>query len=572
MYFGVSLDTSPPTARTIGSSETAAENGDPVRATMQHHPLAISDLFEHGARVHPDATVTDYVDGTLVERSFAEVAKETRRLASALRELGVAPGDVVATLSWNTSHHVAAYFAVPGSGAVLHTLNLRLHASQLAFIARHAGDRFVIVDADLLPLLHEFIGEVPTLRDVVVVGEPTDVWPERPGVRYHSYRALVADAAPATQWHEVAETDAAVLCYTTGTTGDPKGVAYSHRSTVLHTLMISTGSVYGFSDADRVLPVVPMFHANAWGWVHASWLAGSDLVMAGHFLQAPHLTSMIEQTRPTMMAGVPTIWSQLARHAHEVGVDLSGLRVAVSGGSPLSPALAREVRETNGLLLTQGWGMTETSPLLTYSRPPAGSSDHDPTAWTTRTGRLVPGVRARVVDTDGVERPWDGTTQGEIEVAGNTVTGAYIGISDPSRFRDGWLRTGDLGVIHEGGWVQLKDRLKDGIKSGGEWISSVELENAIAEHPAVLEIAVVGVPDPTWEERPHAFVVVRQPGSVTADELADFLRGRVAKWWIPEHWTFTGAIPRTSVGKLDKNLLRRHVTTPPTAAVGETTA
>jgi fatty-acyl-CoA synthase len=333
-------------------------------------------------------------------------------------------------------------------------------------------------------------------------------------------------------------------------------VAYSHRSTYLHTLMISTGSAYGFTDADTALPVVPMFHANAWGWIHAAWVAGSRLVMTGRFLQAPHLAAMIEQTRPTMLAAVPTIWSQLGEHAHANGVDLTFLRVAVSGGSPLSPALARKIHETNGLQITQGWGMTETSPLLTYSRPPADTSPDEVIGWTIRTGRVMPGVRARIVDEQGVVQPWDGQSQGEVEVAGNTITGAYFGNADSTKFRDGWLRTGDLGVIDPGGWVRLKDRLKDGIKSGGEWISSVELENAIAEHPAVAEVAVVGVHDPKWEERPHAFVVRLEGAELTEDELTSFLSGRVAKWWIPDRWTFTSTIPRTSVGKPDKNALR----------------
>jgi fatty-acyl-CoA synthase len=388
-----------------------------------------------------------------------------------------------------------------------------------------------------------------------VIGDvPSGGMPD--GVRVHSYVDLVAAAEPAAQWAVVAEERAAVLCYTTGTTGDPKGVAYSHRSTYLHTLMISSGSAYGFSDADCALPVVPMFHANAWGWVHAAWIAGADLVMSGRYLQAPHLAAMIDQLRPTMLAAVPTIWSALSRHAHAEGVDLTCLRVAVSGGSPLAPGLAREVAEKNGITIAQGWGMTETSPLLTFSRPPAGTAEEDAPTWTTLTGRLIPGVQARIVNEAGVVQPWDGTSQGEVEVAGNTVTGAYLGDSDPTKFRDGWLRTGDLGVIHPGGWVQLKDRLKDGIKSGGEWISTVELENAIAEHPAVLEVAVVGVPDPKWEERPHAFVTIADGTELGKDELVAFLDGRVAKWWIPEHWTFTNDIPRTSVGKIDKNSLR----------------
>jgi fatty-acyl-CoA synthase len=526
---------------------------------MQHHPLRIAELFEHGCRIHADSTISDYEDGKLSSRTFAEVADESRRLATALADLGVRRTDVVGTLCWNTSHHVAAYFAVPGMGAVLHTLNLRLHASQLSYIARHGEDRVIIVDADLLPLLQEFIDEVPSVRDVIVVGEADLGALEQGEVRFHSYASLVDRAEPMTSFVEAEEGEAAVLCYTTGTTGDPKGVAYSHRSMYLHTLMISSGNAYGFTDADIVLPVVPMFHANAWGWVHAAWTAGSNLVMSGRFLQAPHLAMMIEKARPTMLAAVPTIWSSVSEHAHSEGIDLTCLRVAVSGGSPLSPALARQLRDQNDVQLTQGWGMTETSPLLTFSRPPANSPRDEELAWTTRTGRLIPGVTARIVDEDGVVQPWDGQSQGEVEVAGNTVTGAYVGDSDPTKFRDGWLRTGDLGVIHPGGWVQLKDRLKDGIKSGGEWISSVELENVIAEHPAVAEVAVIGVPDPKWEERPHAFVVVSPGAEVNADGLVDFLSGRVAKWWIPELWTFTAMIPRTSVGKLDKNSLRESV-------------
>jgi len=526
---------------------------------MQHHPLRITDLFEHGCRVHAGSTVTDYLDGELVSRTFSEVAAESRRLAGALADLGVARGDVVGTLCWNTSHHVAAYFAIPGMGAVLHTLNLRLHTSQLSYIARDGEDRAIIVDADLLPLLLEFLDEVPSVRDVIVVGEADLGELKQGGVRFHPYASLIERAQPLAAWAEIEEGEPAVLCYTTGTTGDPKGVAYSHRSTYLHTLMISSGSAYGFTDADTALPVVPMFHANAWGWVHAAWTAGSNLVMSGRFLQAPHLATMIERTRPTMLAAVPTIWSSLSEHAHSQGTDLSCLRVAVSGGSPLAPALARQLRDQNDLQLTQGWGMTETSPLLTFSRPPAGSPAEEEIAWTTRTGRLIPGVSARIVDEEGVVQPWDGESQGEVEVSGNTITGAYLGDSDPAKFRDGWLRTGDLGVIHPGGWVQLKDRLKDGIKSGGEWISTVELENAIAEHPGVAEVAVIGVPDPRWEERPHAFVVANPGAAVSSEVLSEFLDGRVAKWWIPERWTFAATIPRTSVGKLDKNSLRHSV-------------
>ncbi|MFE3280278.1 long-chain-fatty-acid--CoA ligase [Nocardia sp. NPDC059239] len=523
---------------------------------MQKLPLTIADLFEHGERVHPDKEIVDYSDNVFTRRSYAEVAEETRRLASALLDLGVGEGDVVATLCWNTSHHVAAYFAVPGIGAVLHTLNLRLHPSQMAFVSRHAQDQLVIVDADLLPLLEEFLEEVPTIGHVIVVGDTSPSRKRSDGVRYHCYDTLVTQANPLQTWPTVAEDQAAVLCYTSGTTGDPKGVAYSHRSIYLHTLMISTGSAFGFCDADCVLPMVPMFHVNSWGWVHAAWLAGSDLVMSGRYLQAPHLTKMISELRPTIIGAVPTIWSQLIRHASTTGTDLSGFRVALAGGSPLSTALARGAEQNNGVSLVQAWGMTESSPLLTYARPPATAKTEEALSFRTKAGRLMPGIRVRVVDQDGVVQPWDGVSQGELEVAGNTVTGSYFGDADTTKFHDGWFRTGDLGVIHPGGWVQLKDRLKDVIKSGGEWIPSAELENAIAEHPAVAEVAVIGIPDAKWEERPLAVVVTAPDSSVSATELHDFLLSRVAKWWIPEQWEFAAQIPRTSVGKADKKALR----------------
>ncbi|MEW2395637.1 long-chain-fatty-acid--CoA ligase [Streptomyces sp. NPDC046862] len=527
-------------------------------STMQEAELLVSGIFRHGAAVHADSRVHHYRGDTTASTAFSELAERTERLAAALAGLGIGRDDVVATLAWNTPAHLAAYFAVPGVGAVLHTLNLRLHDDQLVYIAGHAADKAVIVDADLAPQLQRIIDRLPTVRHVIVVGEARLEAPE--WVTVHDYETLL-DAAPSGfDWPELPERSAAVLCYTTGTTGAPKGVAYSHRSIYLHTLQISTGSAYAMSDADRVLPIVPMFHANAWGWPYAAWLAGSDLIMIDRFLQPAHLARAICELKATAAAAVPTLWSGLDEYGVGAGTDFSSLRLAVAGGSPLSAALADSFHAHHGVRLTQGWGMTETSPLLTFSRPPHGTPDDQATRWTTRSGRLVPGVRARVVDELGAELPWDGKTVGEIELSGPTVAGSYFRATteeQADKFRDGRLRSGDLGVIHPGGWVELKDRLKDGIKSGGEWISTVELENALAGHPAVAEAAVVGVPDPRWEERPLACVTLRDGAAATPEELRAFLTGRVARWWLPERWAFVESIPRTSVGKLDKNRIRR---------------
>jgi fatty-acyl-CoA synthase len=526
-------------------------------STMQDTELLVSEIFQHGARVHPGSEVLHYRGGTgsVVSRTFAELAQDAERLADALTGLGVRPGDVVATLAWNTPAHLAAYFAVPGMGAVLHTLNLRLHPDQIRYIAGHAGDKVIIVDDDLVPILEPLIDRLPTVEHVVVVGDAPFRAPQQ--VRVHRFTELVEAGEPGFRWPALPERSAAMLCYTTGTTGAPKGVAYSHRSIYLHTLAISSGSAYAMSDADRVLPVVPMFHANAWGWPYAAWLGGSDLVMNDRFLRPGHLARIITELRPTAMAAVPTLWSALDTYGRENRADYSSLRLAVAGGSPLSAALADSMFEHHGVRLTQGWGMTETSPLLTFSRPPFGSAPEDATRWTTRSGRVVPGVRVRVVDESGAELPWDGVSTGEVELRGPTITGSYFRTEQPDTFHDGWLRSGDLGVVHPGGWVQLKDRLKDGIKSGGEWISTVELENALAEHPAVAQVAVVGVPDPRWEERPLVCLTLREGATATPEELRSFLDGKVARWWLPERWTFLPDIPKTSVGKLDKKQLRQ---------------
>ncbi|MGU3432557.1 long-chain fatty acid--CoA ligase [Actinomycetes bacterium M1A6_2h] len=523
-------------------------------STMQENDLRVSDLFLHGARTYPDSAVLHYDDGAVHTTTFDAFACHIVGVAQGLERLGVEPGDIVATLCWNSPAHLAAYFAVPGMGAVLHTLNLRLTDEQLVFIANHAGDRVIIVDSDLAPQLERIIDRLPTVQHVVVAGQAQIEVPDT--VAVHRYSDLIADPSDEYEWPRVDERSAASLCYTTGTTGDPKGVAYSHRSIYLHSLQISSGSVFAFSESDRILPVVPMFHANAWGWPHAAWFMGSDIVLSDRFLHVEHLAKIIDELEPTAAAAVPTIWTGLDKFAADRGTSLRSLRLAVSGGSPLSPTLVRHLHTHHGVRLTQGWGMTETSPLLTFSNPGAGTPESEIARWSSMTGRLVPGVSARIVDETGAVQPVDGLSVGEVELKGETITGSYFRADAADKFHDGWLRTGDLGVLHRSGWIQLKDRLKDGIKSGGEWISTVELENALLEHDSVAEVAVIGVPDEKWEERPLVCVTLEDGAAVTAEELIEFLGDKVARWWLPERWTFVDSLPKTSVGKLDKKRLR----------------
>jgi fatty-acyl-CoA synthase len=520
---------------------------------MQPVELTVGQLFAHGASVHPDSAVVHFQGDAAESVTFAKFAETVRRTAAALRSVGVGEGDVVATLCWNSPAHLAAYFAVPAMGAVLHTLNLRLHDEQLVYIANHANDKVVIVDADLAPQLGRILERLVSVETVIVAGGATVTAPAH--VRVLRLADLLGTQTGEFVWPEIREKSAAALCYTTGTTGAPKGVAYTHRSIYLHSLMISTGSAFGFSDADRVLPIVPMFHANAWGWPHAAWMSGADIILNDRFLAPAHLARILTDLQPTVAAAVPTIWTELHRFSLARPVNFGSLRMAVSGGSPLTKALASTMLTEHGVELVQGWGMTETSPLLTISRPPAKAHQRDFATYASMTGRVVPGVSVRVTDETGTELPWDGVSVGELQLRGATVTGSYFEQDAADKFDDGWLRTGDLGVIHRDGWIQIKDRLKDGIKSGGEWISTVELEQALSDHPAVNEVAVIGIPDPKWEERPLVCICLGAP--VPADDLRKFIKHRVSRWWLPEYWSVLDTLPKTSVGKVDKKELRR---------------
>jgi fatty-acyl-CoA synthase len=372
----------------------------------------------------------------------------------------------------------------------------------------------------------------------------------------HRYEELIAGRSTDESFPEIDERSAAAMCYTSGTTGNPKGVVYSHRSSVLHAMGITSGATLGLSEQDRVLAIVPMFHANAWGLPYAGWLVGADFVFPDRFLQAEPLCRIIERERPTVSGAVPTIWNEVLRYAEKHPVDFSSFRLVICGGSAVPRALMEAFETRYGVRILQGWGMTETSPLGAVAKAPRGTPPEQDLEWRVKTGRVIPGIQLRIVDDAGAELPWDGQAVGEIEVRGPWVTGAYYLDDDPQKFHDGWLRTGDVGKVDVKGFVQITDRAKDVIKSGGEWISSVDLENELMAHPDVIEAAVVGVPDDRWDERPLACVVLREGAKTSAEDLKAFLATRVARWWLPERWSFVEQVPKTSVGKFDKKVLR----------------
>ena len=489
------------------------------------------------------------------EATYAEVAARAGRLAGALEALGVRAGDRVGTFMWNTQEHLEAYLAVPSMGAVLHTLNLRLFPEQLAYVVEHGEDRVVVVDASVLPLLAKVADQLPTVEHLVVVGEgDTSAFGDLP---VHDYEALLAQAPETYDWPELDERAPAAMCYTSGTTGNPKGVVYSHRSTWLHSVASGTGNVLGLSEHDSVLPVVPMFHANAWGFAYSGWMAGCDFVLPGRFLQAAPLAKMISELRPTVAGAVPTIWNDLLAHLEEHPADLSSLRLVTCGGAAVPVSLMQKFSERHGVHIVQAWGMTETSPIASIAHVPRGTPPEDEWTWRGRTGRVLAGVELRIVDDEGRVLPWDGEAVGEVQCRGPWVTGSYHRDDDPDKFADGWLRTGDVASVLPNGTMQITDRSKDVIKSGGEWISSVELENQLMGHPAVREAAVVAVPDERWDERPLACVVLAPGQQVSPQELREFLGSKVARWQLPERWAYIGEVPKTSVGKFDKKVLRR---------------
>jgi acyl-CoA synthetase (AMP-forming)/AMP-acid ligase II len=531
--------------------------GVDMQSTMQDFPLTVTGILRHGTGWNSNRRVTTATPDGYRDISYGELGTRVAQLAGGLRQLGVSDGDRVATFMWNNQEHLEAYFAVPCMGAVLHTLNIRLAGEQIAFIANQAEDRVVLVDMSLAPLLAAVLPELTSVQAVVAIGDG-DVAPlAASGKSVVHYDDLLDGQPLEYSWPDLDERSAAAMCYTSGTTGNPKGVVYSHRSSYLHSMSVCTANALGLRDGDRVLPIVSMYHANAWGQPYAAVMAGADLLLPDRFLQAEPLVDMIEQHRPTVAAAVPTIWNDVLQYLHtHPGRDISSLRMVVCGGSAVPLGMMKTYEQSYGVHIRQGWGMTETSPLAALATPPPEVTGED--HWTLRAtaGRVSCGVDVRLVDDAGCVLPNDGKAVGEIEIRGPWITGSYYQNADPSKFDDGWLRTGDVGRIDPQGFITLTDRAKDVIKSGGEWISSVELELLIMDHPAVLEAAVVAVPDDRWQERPLAAVVVKKDAAVSVGELRKHLCDKVARFWLPEWWTFIDEVPKTSVGKFDKKVIR----------------
>ncbi|HVC39645.1 MAG TPA: long-chain fatty acid--CoA ligase [Candidatus Dormibacteraeota bacterium] len=531
---------------------------------MMDYPLTLTHLFQHGVRYFPgQEIVTQEASGDRHRYSFAEFGLRTERLARALRRLGVEEGDRVGTFAFNTHRHLECYFAIPGQGAVLHTLNVRLFADDLAFVINDAADQVVFCERSVLPLLRKVADRIPQVRLVVLMGDGEADLQGLPETI--DYEELLAASEPGIDWPQLDERQAAAMSYTSGTTDRPKGVVYSHRSSYLHSVAAATAGWIGLSFDDSLLPVVPMFHVNAWGLAHAAIGFGTKLVLPGRFLDPVSLLAQLESESVTVAAGVPTIWGALLSHLDQHPTPLPHLRMIICGGSAAPPSLIAGF-DRHGLNVVHAWGMTETSPVGTVNlvKPHLrGGSESELLAIRAKQGLPALGVDLRVVDLDsGLECPPDGQTPGEIQVRGAWVARAYYhdpGDHDQRFTGDGWFRTGDVATVDAEGYVQIVDRTKDLVKSGGEWISSVTLEGELMAHPKVKEAAVVGFAHPRWSERPVGFVVARPENQepLTKAELLDFLRPRVASFWLPDEIIFLEEVPKTSVGKFDKKLLRQ---------------
>ena len=527
-----------------------------MNGLMMDYPLTLSTIFRRAEQVFPNQEIVwRLTDKSIRRYTFADFTGRARRLAQVLLDLGLKPGDRVATLGWNHGPHLEAYFGIPLMGGVLHTLNLRLHPDELAYIVNHAEDRAVLVDESLLPLWEQVKPKVDVPR-VIVVGASKPI-----AAGYLDYEALIAKAEPARELPDPDEQAAAAMCYTTGTTGNPKGVMYSHRSLVLHTLGLCQVDCMGLCERDVMMPVVPMFHANAWGMPFGATMVGAKMVMPGPHLDAASVVELFHDQKVTITGGVPTIWMGVLQYleANPGKFDLSSIRAMLVGGSAVPRSMIAAFHQ-RGLTIVQAWGMTEMAPLGTTGHIPAalaGATDDEKLDFRAKQGRPSPFVEIRARNEDGII-PWDGTMMGELEVRGPWIARSYYNRPDSAdRFTDdGWFRTGDIVTIAPDATIQIQDRSKDLIKSGGEWISSVALECALMGHPAVAEAAVITIPSAKWAERPLAAVVLKPGAAATPAELKAFLAPQFAKFWLPDDFVFVDAIPRTSAGKFKKSELR----------------
>ncbi|MCE9673164.1 long-chain fatty acid--CoA ligase [Myxococcus stipitatus] len=541
---------------------------------MMDFPLTLTHFLERARTYYPRSEIVSRnPDKSMHRYTYADFVRRTCQLMNALKRLGVKPGDRVATLSWNHYRHLEAYFGIPSMGAVVHTLNLRLHPNDLGYIARHAEDTVVLVDRSLWPLFEKFAASVPSIKHVIVI---PDAGPAPEGTL--DYEALLAAESTECELPRLDENSAAMLCYTSGTTGNPKGVLFSHRSIVLHTLVCCMRDLTGIGESDSVLPVVPMFHAAAWGMPFDAIITGARVVFPGPHLDPPSLLDLMATEKVTIAGGVPTIWLGILALLDQDPKkwDLSAMRTMLIGGSAAPPSLIDGFRQRHGLEVTHAWGMTELNPVGTMAKVKQELRHADAA---TQLGALasqgfaLPFVETRVVSESGQKLPWDGATMGELEVRGPWVASSYFSNEGQDRFTsDGWFKTGDVVTLDPDGYVRICDRSKDVIKSGGEWISSVALENALMSHPAVLEAAVFAGRHPRWDERPLAAVVLKPGQTATKEELAAHLSKQFARFWLPDDYLFIAQIPRTSTGKFLKTKLREdhgdHLLKNPASAAG----
>jgi fatty-acyl-CoA synthase len=535
--------------------------------TMMDFPMTLQHVFERGTRLFPDREIVTGGLGPKHRYTYGDFGQRVHRLASALQQFGVQPGDRVGSFSWNHYRHLELYFAVPMQGAVLHTLNIRLFHDQLTYIVNHAADRFIVVDRSLLPIVRQLQPTFERVEKLIVIDDGAEC---ETGDAL-DYEQLLSSGAEEFDFPRLDENTAAMMCYTSGTTGNPKGVAYSHRALTLHAFGVCQADALAVSQRDTVMAVVPMFHATAWGLPYASTMVGAKQVFPGNSLLPDRVLQLAQEEGVTLGAGVPTIWIGALPLLQAGKYDISMMNRIVCGGSAAPRGLI-DAYQKLGLQILHAWGMTEMSPIGTVAAPRVELDSADASTqldFKARQGMAVPGVEARVLDDTGKEAPWDGQTMGELVVRGPWVTASYYNDdrSATSFTSDGWFRTGDIAIMHPNGYVEIADRTKDVIKSGGEWISSVALENALMAHPKVQEAAVIGVPDERWSERPMACIVARPEfrGTVSDAELSEFLATQFAKWWLPERYLYLDELPKTSVGKFDKKAMRVQYTSAVTA-------
>ena len=533
-----------------------------MQGRMQDWPLTVDRIIDHAKSWHGGREiVTRSVEGPIVRTTYAEVHGRAKRVSNVLRNLGVQQGDRVATLAWNTARHIEAWYGIMGIGAVCHTLNPRLFSEQLVYIINHAEDRVIFTDLTFLPVLNQIRDQIPTVKQIIVFTDAAHMTAELPGAL--CYETLVGEASDQCAWGGFDESTPAGLCYTSGTTGNPKGVLYSHRSNFLHTLVTAGVDVMGMGATETVLPVVPMFHANAWGIAFSAPAVGAKLVMPGPKLDGASVHELLESEKVTFSAAVPTVWQMLLTHLRQTGGKLSTLKRVVIGGSAVPEAIVRGFRDEFGVDVTHAWGMTETSPLGTLANPSAKVAEMDDEAqlkFKLKQGRPPLCIDLKLVDDADKPLPHDGTTFGRLMVKGPFVVGQYFkGDGGEILDSEGFFDTGDVATIDGYGYMQITDRSKDVIKSGGEWISSIEIENIAAGHPKAELAAVIGVAHPKWDERPLLLVKLRPGESGTKEEFLKFLEGKIAKWWTPDDVVFVDDIPLGATGKIDKKLIRQRM-------------